>query len=90
MGIKVHLYSGLMDYTGGKDVAEVTGANIGECLNDIARQYPRLKNILFGKDAELLKHVFVSVNLKSAYPEQLGTPVVETDELHIALIIVGG
>lgn len=90
MGIKVHLYSGLASYTGSKGVVEVTGHNISDCLGNLTAQYPGLKKVLFDSDGGLLKHVFISVNLESAYPEQLGTPVKETDELHIALIIVGG
>jgi molybdopterin converting factor small subunit len=90
MAIKVNLYSGLSDYTGGRNEAEVKGNTIGECLADLTAQFPSLKRVLFEKNGELFKHIFVSVNLKSAYPEQLDVPVKEGDELHITFIIVGG
>jgi molybdopterin converting factor small subunit len=90
MGKKLHLYSGLTDYVGGHDMIEVNGRTVGECLHELIGQYPRLKNVLFDKNGGLQSHVFASINLKSAYPEKLDTPLEEGDELHIALIIAGG
>jgi hypothetical protein len=34
MGVKVHLYSGLKEFTGGQNIAEVRGSTAGECLAD--------------------------------------------------------
>ena len=90
MTIKVHLYSSLQQFTNDRNMVEVSGSTIGECLDDLAKQFPKIKPVLFGKDGKLLEHIFVSVNLKSAYPEELTKVVSDGDELYIALIIAGG
>jgi hypothetical protein len=40
MAIKTHLYSGLSRYTNGINEVMVSGANIGDCLNDLTAQFP--------------------------------------------------
>jgi len=71
-------------------MAEVNGSTIGECLDDLVMQFPKIKPVLFDKDGELFGHVFVSVNLKSVYPEELNKLVNDGDELYIVLTIAGG
>ena len=90
MSVKVHLYSGLKEFTNDQNVAEVHGSAVGECLTDLVKQFPRMKQELFDKDGKLLGHIFVSVNLQSTYPEELAKVVNDGDELYIALIIAGG
>ncbi len=90
MTIKLHLYSSLQQFTNGRNTVEVSGNTIGESLDDLARQFPKIKPVLFAKDGKLLGHIFVSINLKSAYPEELTKAVSDGDELYIALIIAGG
>ncbi|MDH5696099.1 MAG: MoaD/ThiS family protein [Dehalococcoidia bacterium] len=90
MTIKVHLYSSLQQFTNDRNMVEVSGSTIGECLNDLVKRFPKIKPVLFDKDGKLLGHIFVSVNLQSAYPEELAKVVNDGDELYIALIIAGG
>ena len=90
MTTKVNLYSALSDYTEGQGEVEVQGSTVGECLSDLVRQFPKLKEVLFDENGELFRHVFVSVNMKSAYPEQPDLPLKEGDELYVTLAIVGG
>ena len=90
MGIKVHLYPSFQQFTNDRDMVEVRGSTIGECLDDLVKQFPKIKPVLFDKDGKLLGHIFVSVNLESAYPEELAKVVNDKDELYIALVIAGG
>jgi molybdopterin converting factor small subunit len=90
MAVKVHLYSSLQQFTNDRDTVEVSGSTIGECLDDLAKQFPKIKPMLFDKDGKLSGHIFVSVNLKSTYPEELTRAVNDGDELYIARIIAGG
>ena len=90
MAVKVHLYSSLQQFTNDRDTVEVSGSTIGECLDDLSRQFPKIKPMLLDKDGKMLGHIFVSVNLKSAYPEELARVVNEGDELYITRIIAGG
>jgi molybdopterin converting factor small subunit len=45
MSTKVHLYSGLKEFTNGQNVAEVHGSTVGECLADLVEQFPRIKPV---------------------------------------------
>jgi molybdopterin converting factor small subunit len=90
MSTRVHLYTSLQQYTEGHNLASVSGGTVGECLNDLVRQYPDIGPVLFDKNGLLHSIVFVSVNMNSVYPEKLDRLVAENDELFIILIIAGG
>jgi molybdopterin converting factor small subunit len=90
MSIKVHLYSSLRNQAKGRDIVEVRGSTVGECLKDLVAQYPDIRPVLFDEQGKLSKNTFVSINLESAYREQLANPVKNEDELYIILIIAGG
>ena len=90
MNIKVHLYSNLRNYTDNRSTVEVKGATVGECLDDLVRQFPSISPLLFDETGKLLEKVFVSINLESAYREKMTTPVKENDDLYLILIVAGG
>jgi molybdopterin converting factor small subunit len=90
VGVRVHLYSGLKEFTGGRNITEVQGATVGECLADLVKQFPRMEPELFDQKGQLAGKVLVSVNLKSTYPEELTGPVADEDELYIVRVIAGG
>ncbi len=90
MSIKVNLPSHLHSFTGGQSVAEVTGRTVGECLNDLVRQFPGIERAIFDKQGQLLNYVDVYVNRESSYPEELAKPVKDGDELHITLFVIAG
>ena len=90
MSIKVHLYSSLRSYTDNQSIVEVKGTTVGECLNDLVKQYPSISPLLFDKTGLLLDKVFISINLESTTREKLTTPVKETDKLYLILIVAGG
>jgi len=90
MSVKVFLYSGLKEFTDGKNMVEVQGSTVGECLADLIEQFPKMKPELFDKDGKLLGRILVSINLKSAYPEELAKPIKNGDELYILRAIPGG
>lgn len=90
MSIKVHLYSALQVHAGNHDLVEVRGATVGECLDDLVSQFPDLSPLLFDDTGKMQKSVFVSINLESAYREQLTKSVKDNDHLYLILIIAGG
>jgi molybdopterin converting factor small subunit len=90
MLIKVHLYSGLQEFTNGQNVAEVHGSTVGECLAELVKQFPRMQQELFDKNGKLSRKVLVSINLKSIYSEELTSPVDSGDELYLVRVIAGG
>ena len=90
MSVRINLHPGLQWFTDDQAIIEVNGSTVGQCLDDLVKQFPRIKEGLFGKDGKLLNYVDIYVNMESSYPEELAKPVKDNDELHITLIIAGG
>ncbi|MBP1707167.1 MAG: hypothetical protein H6Q39_891 [Chloroflexi bacterium] len=90
MSIKLHLYSSLQQYTGGRDIIETEGKTVGECLNNLVGQYPQIKPSLLAQNGELARGVFISINLESPYSENLNTPLKNNTDLYLILILSGG
>jgi molybdopterin converting factor small subunit len=77
-------------FTNGLDVVPVEGNTVGECLNDLIRQYPGMEKALFAKKDKLLNVVEVFVNQASAHPKELIKPVKDGDEIHLLVMLAGG
>jgi molybdopterin synthase sulfur carrier subunit len=90
MGIKIHIPSYLQPYTNDKEVTEVTGGNVGECLNNLIKQFPNIKKMLFDKENRLHSYIGVYLNGEDIYPDILTEPVKNGAELHLLYIIGGG
>ena len=69
---------------------QLTGNTVGECLNDLIKQFPGMEKALFAKKDKLLNIVEVYVNHASAYPNELAKPVKDEDEIHLVLMLAGG
>jgi len=91
MGIRVNIfYPKVQQYTNNQDVVEVDGKTVGECLNDLVKQFPSIEKWIFSKRGQLLEHVFVYVNAESTTKANLSDPVKESDTLIIAVLVTGG
>ena len=90
MSVTINLHPNLYQLTNGQAIVKVKGNTVGQCLDDLIKQFPQIKQGLFGKDGKLLNYVDIYVNGESSYPEELAKPVKDGDELHITLIIAGG
>mgnify|MGYP001211790661 CR=1 FL=1 len=90
--IKVQIYPHLQHLTDNQDVVKVSGSTVGECLEDLVKQFPGIRKGLFDKHGKLLSYVEVYVNGESKYsqPEQLDSPVKDGDEVSLVLIVGGG
>ena len=88
--VKINIPSYTRSFTNKMEVVEVNGSTVGKCLNHLVEQFPGMKKQLFSKNGNLFENIIISINGKSAYPEQLAKPVKEGDELNILLIIGGG
>ena len=70
-------------------VAEVEGETVGDCLDELVKLHPRLKQSLYDKEGKLAGLLNVYINKKAATPK--GTePVKDGDTIHIAYTLVGG
>ena len=90
MSINVSIHRTHRQFTDGLDSVEVEGKSVGDCLDDLVRQFPGMANALFDKKGKLLNAVEIYINQKSAYPDELVKPVKDGDDIHITLMLAGG
>ncbi len=90
MSIKINIPSYMQSLTNNMKVVEVKGSTVGKCLNYLVKQSPGMKKWLFSKNDNLFENIIISINGKSAYPEQITKPVKDGDKLDIVFIIGGG
>jgi molybdopterin converting factor small subunit len=90
MSVKIHIHTTHRQITNGLEVVEVEGKTVGECLNQLIRQFPGMEKALFAKKDKLLNNVEVYLNNASAYPNELLKPVKDKDEIHLLVMLTGG
>jgi len=91
MSTKVKIAAIVQEYINIPDIIGVNGNTIGECLDDLIRQYPEARNCLF--DQNSLLPVLVSVNNKDIVglnKDGLNRALNIGDELQIFAVIDGG
>ncbi len=90
MSIKLNIPAILRQYANDRQMVEVSGSNVGQCLEGLVNQFPQLREFLFDKEGRLKQFFDVYVNKESSYPEELARPVKDGDELDIVLLFEGG
>jgi hypothetical protein len=91
MGVKIKLfYPALQRLVDSLDELRVEGATVGECLDDLVRQYPDAQGLLFDPRGGLLKPVYVFVNAEGMGKADLAEAVGDKDELILAVLATGG
>ncbi|MFC1907756.1 ThiS family protein [Chloroflexota bacterium] len=92
MSIKVNIPSFFQRYTDEHDTVEVNGTTIGECLNDLIRQFPKMERMLFYEPNDLDDGVVICLNREvlTAWDNPLNRRVVESDDISLLVIAAGG
>jgi len=90
MSVKIHLHPFLIHLAEDKDIHEVEGKTVGECLNQLVRRYPALDEWMFDKDRNLNNMFDVFVNMQSTLSERLETKVADGDNINLVIVIAGG
>ena len=92
MSVKVKIPSYFQRYTSGISMAEVNGTTVGECLQDLVRQFPDIKSMLFYEQDEMDETVVVCVDREvlTAWDEPMERPVVDGDEISLVVMTAGG
>jgi molybdopterin converting factor small subunit len=90
MAVKIHIHRAHRQFTDGLEVVAVEGKTVGECLNELIKQFPGMEKALFAKKDKLLNNVEVYLNHASAYPNELLKPVKDDDEIHLLVMLTGG
>ena len=82
LNIKVHLGEYMRPHTGDKDVVDVRGRTIHECLEDVERRFPGLKGWFFNRRGNVSNRYLISVNRSEDVLELAGNPNPENRPLH--------
>jgi len=90
MAVRVHVHTTHRQFTNGLEVVAVEGNTVGECLNQLIKQFPKMEKALFAKKDKLLNTIEIYVNHASAYPNELLKPVKDGDEIHLITMLAGG
>ena len=90
MPVKVHIHTTHRQFTNGLEVVPADGNTVGQCLNDLVKQFPGMEKALFAKKDKLLNIVEVYVNHTTAHPNELIKPVKDGDEIHLLVMLAGG
>ncbi len=91
MSIKVSIGPLLQEYTDIPGTLEANGSTVGQCLDDLIRQYPESKSWLFDEGG--LLRVVVSINNVETVTldkEGLDRILRVDDELQIYAVVSGG
>jgi len=87
MSIKLFLVDRLSNLAKGKDMFEVKGKTLGECLNYLVNFAPTIKQALFYESGnELQGNIKVLVNKKDATTEGLDQKITDGDVIYIAML----
>ena len=90
MSARINLHKTHRQYTGGKEVVDVNGNTVGECLKDLVSQYPEIEKEIFDNKGNLLSVLEIYLNGTSAYPDELNKAVNDGDEIHLLTMLSGG
>ena len=89
MTIKISLHTTHRQYTEGKEIIEVEGATVGECLKDLVKKYPPLDKEIF-KKGQLNSLIEIYIDGASAYPNEMARPVKDGDKIYLVYMLSGG
>lgn len=90
MAVNVHIHTTHRQFTNGMEIVGVQGGTVGDCLNDLVKQFPSMEKAIFAKRDKLHNVVEIYVNHSSAYPNELAKPVKDGDEIHVLVMLAGG
>lgn len=90
MAVNIHIHLTHRQFTNGLEVVPVEGKTVGECLEQLVKQFPGMETALFAKKDKLRNVVEVFVNHATAYPNELLKPVKDGDEINLLVMLAGG
>ncbi len=90
MSVDVEFSSVFSRYTGNKTFVKTDGKTVGECLHDLARQYPEFGSLILDKNGDLSATFDIFINGESIYPNAMSHPVKNGDKFNIVMLIHGG
>ena len=91
MPVKVRIPTPLRTLTNGIDIAEISGATVGEVLGALSAKFDGMDKRLFKTPGELNRFVNIYVNDEDIrFLDNLTTPIKDGDDISIVPAIAGG
>ena len=92
MNIKVLLPGSLRDWLGGKDEALCHGNTIGECIEELDKEFSGFKKRLLNEKGEIKESILFFINGDNVRNtgQGLDSPLKDNDEISILPFMAGG
>jgi molybdopterin converting factor small subunit len=90
MSVTVEMSSFFGIYTNNTLEIKVEGKTVGECLQSLAVQFPKLKRLLLNEDGSLKRTYDYFINGQNVYPKDMNQPLKDGDKLNLLYVIHGG
>ena len=90
MNVTFKLAPYLRKYADNKETVSVKGNTVRECLDNLIRQYPKLKEMIFGEAGVMHNYLSVFAGGIIVFADQLNKQVTEGETIHLLYIIGGG
>jgi len=87
MGVKVILHPFV---NGVETEMELNVKDTREMFEEVTKRYPVAEKKLFQRPGQLKGYVEVYVNSKTAYPNELSTPLKDGDTVSVLVFLAGG
>jgi molybdopterin converting factor small subunit len=89
MPIKIKLHPYVKSYLKAKELVEVEGKTLGECLDEVDKKYPGFRAKLI-EDGHVKKGFKIFLNDKNAFPGEMERETRDGDVVTIITYISGG
>jgi hypothetical protein len=83
MSIKFIADRAVFNNTDAKSVIKIKGNTVGECLEDLIRQKPFMKKLIFDDKGKLRQECLFYINENYSYSNDLTKQVIDGDEIRI-------
>lgn len=90
MSITPHIHKTHRQYTNGLETIGTKGHTAGDCLAELCKRFPEMKNALFDRDGTLDNKIGIYLNRESTYPDELKKEVTSGDDIYITVMLAGG
>ena len=90
MTIRMNISPNFVQFTNNVEVTTVKGRTVRECIDDLIKQFPALKEVMFDNKGNIYRYFDIYINNESSYPDELDKPVKDGDVLHVVMLVHGG
>ncbi|HKZ50362.1 MAG TPA: ubiquitin-like small modifier protein 1 [Dehalococcoidia bacterium] len=91
MAVRVYIPTPFQRLTGARAYVQAQGSTVAEALEDLYRQYPDLRRLIYDEAGEIPGHINIYVNRQAIHHLQgKDTPLEDGDELAVIPAIAGG